>query len=263
MTRPAILLALLLSSGKAAAQAPVSMSDTIRLEIGSPLLDGRVYKPHAARVRVRIGAPDAPVSSEWTNELTLGDSAGRPVMRWVTLGDRTAPDGTQIKWDLRQTYDARTLAPMGYLSQYTTGAYTRARIEGVRVTGERRVPGDTTLQLIDVTLDRLGYFAGASDLVPAAVGFRAGRVIVAPVWSPTMTRAEWRIFTVVGLATVNVEGTPVEAWKVEERREADRTLLATWYLLDRSPYMVYGEAIRADGRIQYMSEVEIPSPTRR
>lgn len=263
MTRPAILLALLLSSGAAVAQAPATMTDTIRLEIGSPLLDGRVYKPHAARVRVRIGAPDAPVSSEWTNELTLGDSAGRQVMRWVTLGDRTAPDGTPVKWDLRQTYDARTLAPMGYLSQYSTGAYTRARIDGVRVRGERRVPGDTTLQPIDVTLDRLGYFAGASDLVPAAVGFRAGRVIVAPVWSPTMTRAEWRIFTVVGLATVIVEGTPVESWKVEERREADRTLLATWYLLDRSPYMVYGEAIRADGRIQYMSEVEIPGPTRR
>lgn len=263
MTRYAITLAILLSSGTAVAQAPASMTDTIRLEIGSPLLDGRVYKPHAARVRVRIGAPDAPVSSEWTNELTLGDSAGRAVMRWVTLGRRTGPDGTPVTWDLRQTYDARTLAPMGYLSQYSTGAYTRARIDGVRVLGERRTPGDTTLHPIDVTLDRLGYFAGASDLVPAAVGFRAGRVIIAPVWSPTMTRADWRVFTVIGMARVNVEGTPVDAWKVDEHREADRSLLATWYLLDQSPYMVYGEAVRADGRIQYMSEVEIPAPSRR
>jgi hypothetical protein len=236
--------------------------DTIRLEIGAPELDGRVYRPHAARVRVRIGAPDAPVASEWTNELTLGDSAGRQIMRWVTQGNRTAPDGTPITWELRQTYDARTLAPLGYLSRYSTGAYTRVRIDQLHVQGERRVPGDTARQSIDVTLDRHGYFAGASDLVPAAVGFRKGLVIIAPVWSPTMTRAEDRIFTILDVTRVNVEGTPVDAWKVEERRAADRTLLATWYLLDRSPYMVYGEAIRADGRIQYMSEVEIPRSAR-
>ena len=60
--------------------APVASpaQDTIRIEVGSKLLDGRVYKPHAARVRVRVGGPNAPVTSEWTNELTLGDSAGRP-----------------------------------------------------------------------------------------------------------------------------------------------------------------------------------------
>jgi len=188
----------------------------------------------------------------------------RPGVR-LCAGSRsgTGPDGQPITWDLRQTYDAQTLAPLGYHSSYSTGAYTRVRIEGLHVRGERRVPGDSIMQPIDVRLDRLGYFAGASDLVPAAVGFKAGTVLIAPVWSPTMRTAEDRIFTIVGTARVNVEGTPVEAWKVEERRAADRHLLATWYLLDKSPYMVYGEAIRADGRIQYMSEVEIPSPVGR
>ena len=64
-------------------------SDTIRIEVGSKEVNGRVYLPHAARVRVRVGGPDSPITSEWTNELTLGDSAGRPVMRWVTKSHAT------------------------------------------------------------------------------------------------------------------------------------------------------------------------------
>jgi hypothetical protein len=71
-----------------------------------------------------------------------------------------------------------------------------------------------------------------------------------------MTTAESRIFTVVGKETVDVEGAQVEAWKVEERR-MDRTVYATWWLLDESPYMVYGEIVLPDGRVQRMTEVEV------
>jgi hypothetical protein len=55
---------------------------------------------------------------------------------------------------------------------------------------------------------------------------------------------------------VDVEGANVEAWKVEERT-ADRALCATWWLLDHSPHMVYGEIVLPDGRVQRMTEVEI------
>ena len=57
---------------------------------------------------------------------------------------------------------------------------------------------------------------------------------------------------------ITVEGTKLVAWKVEERRQADRQLVATWYLLDKSPYMVYGEVPLPNGQVQRMSEVEIP-----
>jgi hypothetical protein len=163
-----------------------------------------------------------------------------------------------VTWELRQTYDAVTLAPLGYVRTASTGAVTRLALDGTRVRGTQRGPGDTTARPIDVTLDRRGFFAGASDLVPAAVGFREGRVIIAPVWSPTMTKAEMRVFTVVGKTPIEVEGTDVVAWKVEERRESDAKHLATWYLLDASPYMVYGEVPLPNGQIQRMSEVEIP-----
>lgn len=225
--------------------------DTIRIEVGSPRLDGRVYLPHAAQVRVRLG-DSARIVSTWTNELTLGDSGGRPVMRWVSKSST---------WELRQIYDAQTLAPKSYVLTASNGSWSRLTIDGRQVRGTRRGPGDTaSVQQVDVTLDRAGFFAGASDLVPLAVqgGLSAGAVITAPVWSPGMTAAEGRIFTTVGRDVVDVEGTRIEAWKVEERRQPDRVLLATWWLLDKSPYMVYGEVPLPNGRVRKMTEVEIP-----
>jgi hypothetical protein len=50
----------------------------------------------------------------------------------------------------------------------------------------------------------------------------------------------------------------VKSRKVEERRRSDRVLLANWYLLLESPYMVYGEVPLPDGRIQRMTEVAVP-----
>jgi hypothetical protein len=210
-------------------------------------------------VRVRIGDAAGPVVREWTNELTLGDSAGRPVMRWITKGRQNEGPNAGATWELRQTYDAITLKPLAYNSTSSSGAQMRLTIDGNRVRGERRAAGDANSQPMDMTIDRPGFFAGASDLVPAAVGFRKGMVMTAPVWSPTMTQSETRILTVVGLEAVEVEGTSIEAWKVEERR-ADRSLYATWWLLDESPYMVYGEIVLPDGRVQRMTEVEIVLP---
>lgn len=245
----------LLLVAAALAQTP----DTIRLEVGSPALDGRVYKPHAALVRVRLGDSTRVVAT-WTNELTVGDSAGRPVHRWVTKGTQQPGTPNESRWELRQTYDAQTLAPLRYDLSSGTGAYTRVAVTGNRVQGVRKGSRDTTDQPIDVTLDRPGFFAGASDLVPLAVGggFTQGTVMIAPVWHPSMTQAEDRVFTVVGKSTVDVEGTAVEAWKVEEHRRSDRVLLATWWLLDTSPYMVYGEVPLPNGQVRKMTEVEIP-----
>jgi hypothetical protein len=241
----------------ALAACTLAAQDTVRIEVGSPALDGRVYLPHTAQVRVRLD-DSARVVATWTNELTLADSAGRPLMRWVTKGTQNPGTDRASTWELRQTYDARTLAPLRYALTSSSGAASQLTIDGRRVRGTRRSPGDTTIHQVDVTLDRPGFFAGASDLVPPAVGLKAGSVMTAPVWSPGMTQAEGRIFTVLNKETVVVEGAKVEAWKVEERRQTDRVLVGTWWLLDKSPYMVYGEVPQPNGRVRKMTEVEIP-----
>lgn len=240
--------------------ATAQTRDTVFLEVGSPLVDGRIFKPHAARVRIYRG--DSLVN-EWVNSLTLGDSAGRQVMRWVTTSQPVAAFPNRTMSVLRQTYDAITLAPLGYAVTTSAGAAVTLAITDTRVHGWRRAPGNDTSRIpVDQPLQRRGFFAGASDLVPVAAGLRVGTVMVAPVWNPSMAIAEDRVFHVTRDTVVDVEGTPVRAIKVEERHRANRSLTANWYLLRESPYMVYGEVPLPDGRIQRMTEVEEPPPSR-
>lgn len=243
----------LVQPGLAAGQAiHPTASDTLFVEVGSPRLDGRVFRPHAARVRVYVGDE---LTNEWTNELTLADSAGRPVMHWVTRTVRSPSGVTSV---LRQTYDAVTLAPYTFHSAASNGAEIALTLSGTEVRGTRRAAGEDTVQKVQVTIDRPGFFAGASDLVPVAAGLEDGLVMVAPVWRYGMPAAEDRVFAVVGDTTVVVEGTSVTAWRVDEHRRDDRTLQASWYLTEERPYMVYGEVPLPDGRVRRMTEVEIP-----
>jgi hypothetical protein len=257
MNIASLLLALASATGP---MASLASSDTIRLEVGSREVDGRVYAPHAARVRVYVGPGEGRMRAEWTNVLTLGDSAGRKVQRWVTIGTQITPAGDSIKWELRQTYDAQTLAPYGIARTSSTGAMSSLHIDGRKVRGTRRANRDAPVEQVDQEIDRPGFVASASDLVPLAVGLKAGSVMIAPIWGPNMPGSEIRVFNVIGKSDVNVEGTVVNAWKVEERKQADGRLLATWYLVEKSPYMVYGEVPLPDGSIQRMTEVEIPMP---
>ncbi|MDX2058204.1 MAG: hypothetical protein SFV24_10415, partial [Gemmatimonadales bacterium] len=131
-------------------------------------------------------------------------------------------------------------------------------IDGNRMRGTRRTAADTTTRAVDQVIPRLGYIASASDLVPLAVGLKTGRVIIAPVWGPNMASAETRIFTIRGQESMDIEGTTWQAWRVEERRESDGVLLATWFLTDRSPYMVGGEGYLPNGQVQRYTEVALP-----
>jgi hypothetical protein len=251
-----LVLSLLLSIQAVSGASGVS-SDTIRIEVGSPLVNGRVYAPHRARVRVHLGSTDTPPTNEWTNELTLGDSAGRPVMRWLTLGQFDTATG-KAGFELRQTFDLETMAPYGYALTTRSGARIRLAIDGNRMYGTKKLPNDTVVQQVDQIIPRMGFIASASDLVPLAVGLKKGAVIIAPVWGPNMATAESRIFSVTGQEPTMVEGREWNAWKVEERRETDGKLLAVWYLLDESPYMVAGDVFLPNGQVQKMTEIALP-----
>ena len=247
----------------AALVAQPSPNDTIRLELGSPEVDASYFQPHAAKVRVHVKSPNGEerVRAEWVNVLVPGDSAGIKVHRWVTTGVQRLANGDSVNWELRQTYDAKTLAPYGIARTASNGAASSFRIDGTTITGWRRAGASAPQRDTTWTVAQLGYVASASDLVPLAAGFRAGKVMIAPLWGPGMPAAELRIFSVIGEENVNVEGETVKAWKVEERRESDRALQATWWLLSRSPYMVYGEVPLPGGSLQRMTEVAVPMPT--
>jgi hypothetical protein len=254
----AILLgtAAMTPAGAAAQSAPV---DTLRVEVGSPEIDARFFPDHSARNRVYLEQGAAPVNT-WTNDLSVGDSAGMQVHRWVTRGVQLGPEGAGPSWELVQTYNARTLAPLTYYRWSSNGSSMRLRIEGTRVRGVQRVPGEAAPRIIDRTLDRPGFFAGASDLVPMAARLRAGLVITAPVWSPGMESTELRVFSVLGEETVSVEGADVTAWRVEERVQRTGALAATWYLTDSSPFMVLGVVQLPNGRTQRITGQALDGP---
>lgn len=241
-------------------QPPRVAADTIHLHVGSAAIDGRVFTPHAARVRVYNA--QGTLVQEWDNELFLGDSAGRPVMRWITTGRPVPANPTRPLVRILQTYDAVTLAPYGYLSTSSTGAYLQLSLTGTRVQGSKRANAQAPLEPVDVTLDAPGFYAGASDLVPVAAGLRTGQVFTAPVWSTNATRSERRTFVVRTDTTIDIEGTNVRSRRVDEFK-ADGTLAAAWFLLRDAPFMVYGEVPLASGGVQRMTEVPIPPAHRR
>ena len=224
----------------ARAQAPAPL----RLEVGSPQVDGRMYPPH--RARNRVYPPGATThANTWTNELTLGDSAGVPVMRWVTLGQQA--NGTT--WELYQTYNAITLAPMTYSYRNSNGYEKFWGVHGTHIGGHVRMPNDSVTP-IDFTLPRLGFMGNASDLVPPAVGMHAGAVMSLPVWSGDSAAPVQHYFRVLDQRNVEVEGDIVLAWPIEERVEATDELKATWYLIDESPYMVLAELPTPNGTVR-------------
>lgn len=250
------LFAVLLSVCPTDASCPIT-GDTLRLHVGSAEVRGAVYPPHLARNRVYRGPEGSPPVTTWTNDLTLADSAGLRVMHWVTRGTRQGPNGTSVDWELLQTYDANTLAPYEYAHSASDGTFTRLTIRGRRVQGTRRTAADTAVQQVDLTLDEPAFMASASDLVPLAAGLRPGTVMTAPVWGPAMPNSEIRVFSVLGLERVQVEGAWVESWKAEERVRSDGRLVATWYLTEQSPYMIYAEIPLPNGQVQRMTGVHL------
>lgn len=250
----ATLLLLLALPACAPAASPGSAvpADTLRLEVGSPEVNGLFFPPHRARNSVYIGDATTPVTT-WTNELTVGDSAGVRVMRWVTRG--TQSNGAT--WELLQTYNARTLAPLRWAMQSSAGADSRLVIDGTRVTGVWKGPSDAEPAPVDRTIPRPGFIASASDLVPMAVGLRQGLVMTAPVWSPQSTDVEVRVFTVLRQERVMVEGEEVLAWRVEERVHATGALKATWWLTNESPYMVLAEIPLPNAQVQRITGVAL------
>lgn len=169
-----------------------------------------------------------------------------------------SPSGDTIRWELRQTYDVVTLAPYAYDARSSAGTYTRLTINGREVQGVRKTSPDSAERAVFLQLDRPGFIASASDLVPLALTLDSGMVMTAPLWGPSMAASEMRLFRVLGRVPVDVEGTTVVASKVEELRLSDGKLLATWWLKAESPYMVYGEAPLPNGQVQRMTEVAIP-----
>lgn len=217
-----------------------------------------MYDEHKARVLVHRPG-DTTASSEWTNTLTFGDSAGRPVQRWVSAGVQRPRQGEPVNWEIYQNYDRETLAPYGYHFKSSRGAEVRLTIDGRRVRGTKRASANAPVEPVDITLPAPAFMQNASDLIPLAAGLREGLVMTAPMWHPQTNEFKIRAFVVLPKRNIDVEGKTWLAWPVEEREvDGERKLLATWYLVEEKPYMIAGEVPLPSGGVQRMTEVLVP-----
>lgn len=81
--------------------------------------------------------------------------------------------------------------------------------------------------------------------------------MTAPMWDPATSAFNVRVFIVRAQKDIDVEGTMVRAWPVEERTISDQ-LISTWYLIEQAPYMVAGEVPLPNGGVLKMTEVNVP-----
>jgi hypothetical protein len=247
----------LLTAG-AARQPAATAPDTLRLEVGSPEVDLGSMRPHEARVQVeRLAGESWQPVVEWTNRLEVGDSGGRAVHRWTTIGRRPAASSGPSAWELYQTFDRTSIAPLGLYRTGSDGVEVRLTIEGPLIRGTRRAAAGAPSSPVDITLSRAAFPAAASDLVPMGVRLRPGLVMTAPVWQMGMPDAETRVFDVVGRRELPVAGKTWNTWVVEERALRGRgvVFIGTWYLVEEPPYMVYAEVVGPGGSKQRMTEV--------
>jgi streptogramin lyase len=236
--------------------------DTVRIEVGSPLVDGSVYPAHSGRVtRLRIEGQRVDTTGSWTNHLEIGDSAGTPVHRWHTTGTVTSDNGGRTRFELWQTFDARTLALYAYHLRSDQGALIRLSIDGRRVWGIRRAGGDSLVTTVDFMLPRPGYVGGAVDLVPQAIagGLRVDVAMRLPVWSPPSDKIMEQVWAVRRRTTTEFEGRQVPAWEMIHFAP-DGVQRGTIWLIDQPPYMVRWDLEAASGRItRFVGESLTPS----
>ena len=235
--------------------------DSVRLEPGTPLIDGRVIRSHVSTQRSTL--PGRP-ANEVVTSLTMRDSAGQRFMTMATRGAIPSDSGP-VQYELVQTYDARALTLVSYLLAYSNGDTTRLAIDGRRVRGVRSVPAPMRivlaqrrrwmLQPVDQTLDRDGFDSGIVTLLSAAMAFRPGLVITIPIVTHSSGVSDVTVLAVIGREKVQVGGSRVDAWKVEQRRAGERTLSATWYLMDSPPYVAAGEVVVPGGQIMRLTRV--------
>lgn len=255
MTRD--LLPILMSAGVAAAVLAGSLAaqgaprgpDTLRLDVGSPAVNGGYYAPHVGRNTVmRIAGSRVDTTGSWTNTLVLGDSAGLAVHRWHTVGTFRNAASATVRFELWQTFDARTLALYGYHLRSELGEETRLAVNGRRVRGTRRPDADSAVKVVDFTLPRAGYPAAAADLIPPAVTLREGLVIVMPVWTvPTQAVVE-QTWVARRRTTVPFEGRPVPAWEFDVHSATGMREGTVWFI-DEPPYMVRWDVFGAQGEL--------------
>lgn len=237
-----LLSAVILTPFRLAAQ----QADTVTLNVGSPLVDGRMYKPHSAAVTTSLVRNDTVLQSRKFT-ISLHVTTRNAIPAFQVLYDY--PDDPSAKSEV--ILDLRTLALVHLDDRDSRGRVLVADVDGRHVTGEFRAAQDSAVEHLDFTLDVPSYYFPFLDAgINATTLVRAERAFTLPTFgfASSDRRTDWHTYRVAARDTLRVRGRRLDAWVIEENWHGRYATRKIW-ITKELPYLPLVETHYPDGSV--------------
>ena len=226
------------------------------------MISGMSIPVHGSRLeRYQVDPGKEPRHVGWiTNLMTIGDTAGRPVFRFRTDGEGPMPNGTINRYTLFTTFDRKTAELLGWSMAGSAGGRVEIALDGLRVRGTIKKPGEAQATPVDVTLSRKGFLGTAMDIPLALLPLKEGMEIELPVYFAGAPDVESRWYIVKSKGTAQMGGKTVDAWVTEEWN-ADRTkMFSVMNVIKIAPFMEWQEVAQPSGGKTRLTQVLCDPP---
>jgi hypothetical protein len=239
------LLSAIVAFGPALLSAQAS--DPISLPVGSPLVDGRVYKAHEATAMRSLTRDGAIVRSiRYTNYTYMTRWKGKDV---CVVESKPSAETADTAFYEKTVLDARTMAILHREERDGTGRLMTADVDGARVTGQYRAKASDPIQPLDFTLEVASYYSPFVDAAIGATHLQAGQSWRVPTFSftPGHQKTSWEVYRITAREPAGGAGGASPAWVVENA--ADAPVHSKMWITDDAPYLPRVETRLPDGAI--------------
>lgn len=222
-------------------------SDPIPLPVGSPLVDGRIYKAHEATAMRSLTRNGTTVRSiRYTNYTYMTHWNGMDV---CVVESKPNAETSDTAFYEKTVLNSRTMAILHREERDGGGRLVTADIDGAHVTGQYRAKASDPIQPIDVTLEAPSYY---SPFVNAAIGathMQPGQSWRVPtfVFTPGHQKTSWDTYRITGREPAGGAGGASPAWIVENADDAP--VHTKIWIIDDAPYLPRVITTLPDGSI--------------
>jgi hypothetical protein len=239
------LLAALSALGPALLSAQAK--DPISLPVGSPLVDGRIYKAHEATAMRSLTRDGSIVRSiRYTNFTYMTRWKGLDVC--VVESKPNIETGDTAFYE-KTVLDARSMAILHREERDGGGRLVNADIDGAHVTGQYRAKAGDPVQPLDFTLETPSYYAPFVDAAIGATHMQLGQSWRVPSFSftPGRQKTTWETYRITGREPAGGAGGTSPAWVVENADDAP--VHTKIWITDDPPYLPRVVTTLPDGSI--------------
>jgi hypothetical protein len=247
MRTPSLAAILTIAPLLASAQA----SEPIQLPVGSPLVDGRVYKAHDAVAMRSLTKNGVTVRSiRYVNHTYMTRWKGRDVCIVESAPNAETADSQFYE---KTILDARTMAIVHREERDGRGRLLDANIDGAHVTGQFRAKTGDPIQPLDFQLEAASYYSPFVDAAIGATHMKPGQSWRVPTFSfaPGHQVTRWEIYRITSR-----EDGPSPAWIVENADDAP--VHNKIWITDDPPYLPRVVTTLPDGSVALFESSLLP-----